>query len=326
MTLASLAAAVAVFAASAQDARQILYVSTLNFQSGQGTIVEYRAYGAHKAPIRTITLPAGQAEGLWADSRGDLYAAIVNAGVNGQGFVYVYRPGATSPYRIYSKGIDGPSGVAFDSAGDMYVANLCGPPGQGSDGCFVFARPYGPAAASRTASPFGDTNGYVAVFPKGSKQPAALLEGPLHIAEGVAVDDKGDVFVANFIDLLKEASNIVEFPAGSTDGKVLAMRGLMNTIVYQLLFDRSGELLLADNDVLFYPPPFRKPSGVLSNGVSVAIGLAYGPDGTLFVGNYLVTENDGDAVAFPPGDTSPARTYSVPNGDAVMGVAVGPAT
>ncbi len=43
-------------------------------------------------------------------------------------------------------------------------------------------------------------------------------------------------------------------------------------------------------------------------------GLAYGADGTLFAGNYEFENNEGNAVAIPPGANAPARIYAVPYG------------
>jgi hypothetical protein len=300
--------------------RRVLYVSTLNFQSGAGSIIVYPAYARSPKPLYTIAFQAGIAEGLWTARNGDLYAAIVNAGTNGQGFIYAYKPGARSPFRTFTQGLDGPSDGAFDAAGNLYVSNLCGPPGQGSNGCFVFAD----RTRVHSVGNAQDLKGYVAVYPRGKIRPSTYLEGTINLAEGVAVDGQGNVFVANFTGQ-SPACQVLEFPAGSHSDTVLPLQGLKNTICYKELFDSSGDLVLADEYVLTYPQPFGPLGSMLTNGILVAMGMSYGPDGTLFVGNYLINNNEGDAVAFPPGSTSPIRTFAVPNGDAVLGIAEGPA-
>ena len=300
--------------------RRVLYVSTLNFQSGAGSIIVFPAYLRSPKPLYTITFPAGLAEGLWTAKNGDLYAAIVNAGTNGEGFIYVYKPGTTSPSRTYTRGIDGPSDGAFDSAGNLYVSNLCGPPGQGTGGCFVFAD----RSRVRSVGDTQDLKGYVAVFPRGKMRPSTYLEGSINLAEGVVVDGQRNVFVANFTGQ-SPACQVLEFPAGSHNDTVLPLQGLKDSICYKELFDSSGDLVLADEYVLTYPQPFGQLGSMLTNGILVAMGMSYGPDGTLFVGNYLINNNEGDAIAFPPGSSSPTRTFVVPNGDAVLGIAEGPA-
>ncbi|MEO6835982.1 MAG: hypothetical protein ABI231_08760 [Candidatus Tumulicola sp.] len=54
-------------------------------------------------------------------------------------------------------------------------------------------------------------------------------------------------------------------------------------------------------------------------------GLAYGPDGSLFVGNEYVNARSGNVVVFPPGATNPARTIVTGINGGVLGVAVGSA-
>ncbi|HYK52509.1 MAG TPA: hypothetical protein VEV38_03170 [Candidatus Eremiobacteraceae bacterium] len=306
--------------AGAFTPRRVLYVSTLNFQSGAGSIIVYPAYARDPKPLYTITIATGIAEGLWTAKNGDLYAAIVNAGSNGQGLIYAYKPGATSPFRTYTQGIDGPSDGAFDAAGNLYVSNLCGPPGQGTGSCFVFAD----RSRARSIGYAQDLKGYVAVFPRGKMRPSTYLEGSINLAEGVAVDPHGNVFVSNFTGQ-SPACQVLEFQAGSHDDTVLPLQSLKNTICYKELFDSSGDLVLADEYVLTYPQPYGQLGGMLTNGILVAMGMSWGPDGTLFVGNYLINNNEGNAIAFPPGSTSPARTFAVPNGDAVLGIAEGPA-
>ena len=89
-------------------------------------------------------------------------------------------------------------------------------------------------------------------------------------------------------------------------------------------FDSQGALVASVNSAIdFFPHEQRKPAKQLTNGVVAADGLAYGPDGTLFAGNYEYVQNEGNIVAFPPGATSPTRSYAVPYNNGVISVAIG---
>jgi hypothetical protein len=121
------------------------------------------------------------------------------------------------------------------------------------------------------------------------------------------------------------AWNVVEFPAGSTQGKVVRFRGLpKNRWVGADAFDSKSELVASVNSAIdFFPHENGRPGRQLTNGIFAADGLAYGPDGTLFAGNYEFESNEGNIIAFPPGATAPARAYAVPYGNGVVSVAVG---
>jgi hypothetical protein len=94
---------------------EFLYASTLDWNTGNGSIFVYHAYGFRKTPFKTIPIKTGFVEGLWTDAHGNLYAAVVNAGTNGRGYVTEYAPGGTRVLRTLTAGLDGPSGGAFDA-------------------------------------------------------------------------------------------------------------------------------------------------------------------------------------------------------------------
>jgi len=62
----------------------------------------------------------------------------------------------------------------------------------------------------------------------------------------------------------------------------------------------------------------------LSVGLSAPTGLAYGPDGTLFVANEYINENTGNVVVFPPGASTPSETIQTGTSGGDLGVAIGP--
>jgi len=296
--------------------REILYAATLDWNTGAGTVFYYDAYGTKTPALGSLSIDPGYPNGLWTDSKGDVYVAVVNAGSNGRGYINVYTPGLRKLLRTYGSGIDGPSGGAFDRAGNMYVSNVCGM--APSMSCYVFADPRG-----KRRREGGSTAGYVAIFPPGSTQPSSDLQGPINIAVGVALDAKQNVFLAD--NTGGYAWNVIEFPAGSTQGKVLTFRDVPKDRWVGAVTVDSKDALLAsvDSAIDFFPRDHGKPARSLTHGVYAADGLAYGPDGTLFAGNYEFEQNEGNVVAFPPGASAPARSFAVPYNNGVISVTIG---
>jgi hypothetical protein len=292
-----------------------IYAATLDWNTGSGSVFVYDAYGKKSSPIRSIAISPGFSEGLWTDSKGNVYVAVVNAGSNGRGYVSVYTPGLRKLLRTYTTGLDGPSGGTFDAAGNMYVSNICGT--APSMSCSVFLRTRGHAS--------GGTSGYVAIYPPGEKQPSTYLQSPINIAVGVALDRANNVFVVN--NTGQAAWNVVEFPAGADQGKVVPFKNLPSQRwVGAVAFSPHGALVASVNSAIdFFPHERGKPAHALTNGVVAADGLAYGPDGTLFAGNYEFEQNEGNVIAFPPREASPDRSYAVPYNNGVTGVTIGAA-
>ncbi len=296
-----------------------LYATTLDWNSGTGSIYAYKAYGNDTSPVRTRSTSTGFPDGVWTDVAGNVYVAVVNAGTNGHGYINVYAPGLRKLLRTYTSGLDGPSGGTFDAAGTMYVANLCGP--SPSLGCYVFAKPErSPHGKLSRSSPY---TGYVAIYPPGSKKPATELQGPINIAVNVAVDRAGNVFVVN--NTGASAWDVVKFAPGSTAGSIVRFKGLSNQLwIGADTFDAKGALVISANAAIdFFLHEKGRASHSLTDGVFAADGLAFGPDGTLFAGNYEFEQNEGNIVAFPPGANQPQRSYAVPYGNGVVSVAVG---
>jgi hypothetical protein len=299
--------------------REILYATTLDWSSGSGSVYYYDAYGKNTSALGSLGVSPGYPDGLWTDLKGNVYVAVVNAGTGGRGYVNVYTPGLRKLLRTYTAGLDGPSGGAFDRAGNMYVSNVCGM--APSISCYVFAKPR--RGHHHGFAPSGSTSGYVAIFAPGSMQPSSYLQTPINIAVGVALDAAENVFVVNNTGGI--AWNVVEFTAGATQGKVVVFRDLpKQRWVGADTFDPKGALVISVNSAIdFFPHERGKPSQSLTKGVLAADGLAYGPDGTLFAGNYEFESNEGNIVAFPPGAAAPARTFAVPYNNGVIGVTVG---
>jgi hypothetical protein len=294
--------------------RTLLYVSTLSWSTGTGSVFVYDAYGKNSQPIGSISISSGFPEGLWTDKQGDVYVAVVNSSSPPLGYVDVYTPDLQKVVRRYTQGISGPSGGAFDRSGNLYIANLCG---RGAYSCAVIAR---------TRHTMNSTSGYVGVYPPGSSTPSEYLQGPINIAVGVALDSTDNVFVVN--NTGGAAWNVVEFPARSMEGFVVPFRGLPSQRwVGAVTFDPSDALVVSVNSAIdFFPKKRGRPAGSLTKGVLAADGLAYGADGTLFAGNFEFEQNEGNAIAFPPGSDAPNRSFAVPYNSGVTSIAIGPSS
>ena len=325
LTGTALASASAANFPAAKRAAQLLYATTLDWNAGNGTVYVYHAYGKNTSPIRQIAIAAGFPDGVWTDPKGDVYVSVVNAGNGGHGYINEYSPGGTTLLQTYTGGLNGPSGGAFDAAGNMYVADLCTPNQNYSCGVFAWAgnlRGVNVARNDRSAT----LSGFIGVYPPGSTQPSEQLQSPvLNIPVTVAVDKAQNIFAS---DNTGEANwNVVEFPAGSGTAKVAPLLGLPNDAwVGAVAFNQANALVVGTNESInIYPREHGKPATVLTSGLFAPDGLAFGADGTLFAGNYEFENNEGNILAFPPGSNTPTRSFAVPYGNGVVAVAVGDA-
>ena len=306
-------------ATGAAQPNELLYTSTLDWDTGTGQVYAYPAYGTKTKQIAELDIKAGFPEGLWTDAKGNVYVAVVNAGPTGSGYVAEYSPGLKKQTRMYDTDLEGPSSGTFDSAGNMYVTNLCS---RNSYSCGVFA-PKGGSYGYLPARASGNTQevyGYIGVYPPGNTKPSSYLYPPITNLVGATVDKSGNLFA---IDLMGDPV-ASEFAAGKTEPKTVPFKGLPNQpTIMGVTTDPNGALVLAINqNIDFFPNEKGKPAKTLS-GMVVPWGLAYGSDGTLFAGNYEFENNEGNTVAFPPGSNKPARTYAVPYNNGVTGVAIG---
>lgn len=298
--------------------KSYLYATTLDWNKGTGSVYYYDAYGKNTSSLGSLPISDGFPDGVWTDSSGNVYVGVVNSTKYPRGYINVYTPAFGKLLRTYTSGLDGPSGGTFDATGNMYVANLCGT--APSETCFVFASP-----RHRIARASSSTSGYVAVYPPGKMQPSEYLESPINIAVGVALDSSDNVFVVN--NTGGSAWGVVKFPAGSRQGKAVAFRGLPKQLwIGADTFAPDGALVISANSAIdYFPHEQGKPARSRTDGVVAADGLSYGPDGTLFAGNYEYISNEGNTIAFPPGSKAPARTYKVPYGNGVVSIAIGTA-
>lgn len=177
---------------------------------------------------------------------------IVAVGVTRAATIYVSNAGSNSIVTIDSAGVgklfasaglSSPEGIAFDTADNLFVAN------------------YG----SNTIEKF-TPNGVGSVFA------STGLDHPF----GLAFDRQGNLYVANNAN-----STIEEFtPAGI--GSLFANTGL--SFPRGLAFDAAGNLYAANlsgNTIEKFTP--SGTGSVFASGLTDPFGLAFGPDGYLYV-------------------------------------------
>ncbi|HYB92336.1 MAG TPA: hypothetical protein VEC38_14965 [Candidatus Binataceae bacterium] len=189
--------------------------------------------------------------GIALDASGSLYVANADGGTNHLGSITIYAAGSSGDaaplvtITSSSTGLDGASGIAVDSSGNIYVANQLagGSVTIYSPGSYAAAAPIATIAGDKTRlyHPFGiavdsrrnifvlNDDKAITVYGEGSAgnvTPKATIKidrGETNVPTGIAVDPGGDLYVANFpgieCDLgscsQTSTANVTVYPAGS---------------------------------------------------------------------------------------------------------------
>ena len=118
-----------------------------------------------------------------------------------------FAPGSTTASATYSAGLSDPEALAFDSSGNLYVAN--------------------------------NGNNTVIKFAPGSTTASATYSAGLSEPEALAFDSSGNLYVANFGN-----ATVSKFAPGSTTASATYSAGLSEPEA--LAFDSSGNLYVAN--------------------------------------------------------------------------------
>jgi hypothetical protein len=274
--------------------RQTLYV-LVNVGTYGSYVALYDAYARTPKLLGKITAGLRNPGAIWVDATGNIY---VGNDMTYTSSVTEYSATTGKLVRTYTDGIGLPFGGMVDPAGTMYVS---------------------------VAAMKGRVEGGIATFPHGKTKPSGFLTDNVYDPHGLAKDAGSNLFLA---EVFGDQSSVIEFPKGSTNSTVLPLDNLnTGAFLEDLKLDASGDIVVADanlNAVRFYPPPYGNQSTALTAGLSAPTALAYGRDGSLFVGNEYVNVRNGNVVVFPPGATAPARTIATGITGGVLGIAVSP--
>lgn len=204
---------------------------------------------------------------------GDLYVAQASGG-------YVYKFTPTGEKSTFASGIYQPVALAFDRAGNLFVAN------SGASGCIPEVEcPPKPSTI-------------IKITPDGMQSTFATLQASQLL--GVAFDGAGNLFVSTGNSIVKIAPN------GTQSTFASQLHG-----AWPLAFDRSGNLYAAVNPV--GPSSILKfaPDGTSTTFLtfpapgSSIIALAFGASGDLFVrrgSSILKIRPDGTQTTFATND------------------------
>jgi hypothetical protein len=206
----------------------------LIYVANNGSVLIFPERPHNPRPIGRIVTPVDSNHGLYVDHSGNLYVT------NGNNTVTVYRPGSATPSTTYSSGLNGPMFPIVDGKGNVFISN---------------------------------GNGTVVKFLRGDPKRYVTLKTPGYEADGIALDDSDDLYVAYRTTLY--AGSIEEFPRGSSRGEILGMQivqpqGLIVTSDRTILLVQTGP---ADG-IYVFPPGSQKSTLKLSISSQIPVQLA----------------------------------------------------
>jgi len=191
-----------------------------------------------------------------------------------------------------TNGLNLPSALALDAAGDLFVLNY------GSQSVTEYQGSYaGAPSVSITAGiqvPYamvvdGSRNVFVAnagsnsvtVYAPPYNAVTTTISSGISFPYALALDGSGNLFIAN-----NATSTVSEFAPPYTGAAVATITNGVYLPV-ALTLDAAGELFVANQNgsVTVYEPPYTGSPTVIQSGIDLADGLLVDPSGTLFVAN-----------------------------------------
>lgn len=259
----------------------------------------------------TDVIQAGSG-GMAVDADGNIYSADFGTALSGTPGSRVYKITPAGEVSVFASGLNGPSGNAFDSKGNLFQSNIAG-------NRISRITPEGTVTSFVTdglASPVGiaidaDDNLFVAncgnntirkVTVDGVSTPFASSPR-FNCPNGIALADDGNLYVANFGNgqIIKvapdgTASSFVEVP-GNNNGHITWANGVLYVVaraghrIYQLTL--SGELTrLAGSGTRGL-----WDGAALDATLSLTNDIAVSPDGTILYFNDVVNQTGTDIIS-----------------------------
>jgi len=237
--------------------------------------------------MRTHILLAALTASVWAGSAAYSQNLFVTTGSN---TVREYDTSGNVITGSYASGLYYPSGLAFDSDGNLFVADgdaqimKVGPDG-GASSLFVASNAGGALAFDSSGNLYapnpgtgGDT---ISVFNRSGDLIQTISDPSLISPSGIAFDEGGNFYVSN-----NAAGTISKFDASGNliDGAYVT--GLNNPL--GLAFDGAGNLYVADfatSTVSKYDSTGGLVNASFVSGLNSPYGLAFDNSGNLYVAN-----------------------------------------
>jgi sugar lactone lactonase YvrE len=324
----------------------LLFYLRLRYWRSRATTAEERGMPASRALFLTIAfvliagcsstaerqaVPATLPYALSGNAVDAHVRTLLYAGGPGNNAVDAYPAGENNPkpLREIVNGLSAPTGIAVDSAGNVYVCNNSGfgasPKGKGNYWTVtVYKRgqkspfesytngvwsPVDVAVAADGTVYIANFSSAVTVYPAGSLDPSLTLVGPSGQAPlGIAIDDAGNIYVSYVFP--SGGGSIYKYAPSRTKGKNLGI-AFSGGSPHGLAFDSRGNLVVAvskapspGSNIEVFTPGSVKPKRTIT-GVFQPFMLAFNKSGrNLFVADYGNGNGSGGGVlklAYPSG-------------------------
>lgn len=199
---------------------------------------------------------------------------VGNSNASGS-YVSAYRQRDLQRQRFFDRTTGPITGLAVDSRGDVYVANMS----------------------------------VVRVFTQTGKLVRTVSKG-ITCAGAMIFDSGGQLYVANYVNGAPHCrSNITVYDVGTNKLRRIFSQGLAGPVA--MTFEDTQELWVANslnNTVAAYSESGKGPDRIISKGISSPTGVAITIFGTLFVSS--AGSGTGWISVYDPGDTAPFRTIT----------------